>query len=62
MVGVTFWHYTTTDRAVTRQMGKLVTFYACSFYTGLHCISCAVIPEDTSVTYVLLIEVHLLKQ
>lgn len=50
MVGVTFWHSTTTVRAVTRQMGKLVTFYTCSFYPGLSCISCAVVPEDTSET------------
>lgn len=48
MVGVTFWHSTATDRAVARQM--LVTFHACSFYAGLHCISCVVVPEDTSET------------
>lgn len=45
-----FWHSTTAVRAVTRQIGKLVAFYACGFYTGLCCISCAVVPEDTSET------------
>lgn len=50
MVGVTFWCSYTAVRAVTRQMGTLVTFYACGFYTGLHCISCVGLLEDTSET------------